>query len=273
MNSENRITLIVEGGESEQGQVRADQFCEELSHLITTLNGFDRLVGGTGKPTLYYRIVEISKSSPVRVTLEPMVRPSFPKPNRDHIAVRHHRFFQELKAISRNEPVSPDLDEPILEHLRDLTAGPESSFKTVIISNGDTGVRLDQDFVINIQRLLNEADSSYGTVEGSLDSVNIHGHARRFWIYPRVAPPKIRCDFLPGTADQLRDALGQYVRVEGFKYFRPQSPYPYRVAVRDFEILSDKTEVHLKDLRGIAAGALPQMSSVEFVRAIRDEWD
>jgi hypothetical protein len=273
MDAENLITLTVEGTDSEAGHVRADELCDSLNHLLTTLNGIDRLVGGTGSPTLYYRIVNVSHASPLRLTLEPIIRRSFPKPKADHIARRHHRFFQELEAISKKAPISPELDENLLEHLRNLVAGAEPSFKTVTISNGSSRVRLDKSFEANLQTLLNEEDASYGHVEGSLDTINIHGHARRFWIYPRVGAQKIRCDFLPGSSEQLRDALGQYVRVEGVKYFRAQSPYPFRVSVREFTVLPDKPEVHLKDLRGIATEKSNALSSVEFVRNIRDEWD
>lgn len=124
-----------------------------------------------------------------------------------------------------------------------------------------------------MRKLLADEDVSYGHAEGSLDTVNIHGYARRFWIYPRIGPQKIRCDFLPGTAEKIREALGRYIRVEGLKCFRPQSSYPYRVAVRDFEVLEEAEPVYLKDLRGIAPGATGELSSVEFVRAIRNEWD
>ncbi len=267
------ITLSVVGVDSEGGHVRADEFLEEVSHLLTTLNSIDRIISQTGNPTLYYRIVAVSHSSPITFTLEPVVRPRFPKPAANHIEIRHDRFFRELEAISLNQPVSPDIDDQVLEHLRELTAGAESSFKAVTISNSSRRVQLDAKFEENVRKLLNEEDASYGHVEGSLDTVNIHGHARRFWIYPRVGAQKIRCDFLPGTSDQLRDALGQYVRVEGFKFFRPQSPYPFRVSVREFEIVSDQHEVHLTALKGIAQGATGEMSAVEFVRNIRNEWD
>lgn len=269
-STENLITLKVEGVESEHGHIRADEFIDELSHLLTALNGVDRMVGTTGQPTLYYRIVAISHNSPLSITLEPVVRRGVKKPSKDHIAVRHHRFFKELSAIRRSEPVSPELDEQVLENLVDLTGGLGRNFKSVTISNGESRVELDRVFEQNIKKLLNEEDASYGGVEGRLDAVNIHGQARRFWIYPTVGAAKIRCDFLPGTQEQLKEALGNYVRVEGIKHFRPQSPFPFRVSVRDFEILTDAA--HLKDLGGMTTPGT-NLSAVEFVRRMRDEWD
>jgi hypothetical protein len=271
--SENLITLTVVGIESEHGHVRADELLDEISDLLLTLNRLDRIVGQTASPTLYYRIVAVHHASPLSITLEPVVRRKIQKPTKDHIQIRHARFFRELDAIRRNEPVSPDIDDQLLEHLRDLTVGVERSFKAVTISNHQSRVDLDKTFETNVRKLLDEEDASYGHVEGSLDTVNIHGYARRFWIYPRIGAQKIRCDFLPGEADRIREALGRYIRVEGVKFFRPQSPYAYRVAVKEFEILSEGEQIHLKDLRGMAVGATGELSSVDFVRAIRNEWD
>ena len=61
----NLITLEVDGPSSEDGHVRADEFIEKLENLITALNGVDKMVGDTGQPTLYYRIVAVSHTSPL----------------------------------------------------------------------------------------------------------------------------------------------------------------------------------------------------------------
>jgi hypothetical protein len=275
MNGEaNLIKLRVEGVTSEEGHIRFDEFLQKLEDLLVTLNGIDRIEGNTAQPTLYYRVVDASHTSPVTITLEPVVREAMP-PRRaeNHIKARHNRFFKELSAIQRNQPVSTDVDERLLERLRDLVEGVGRSFQRASISNSETRIELDEKFETNLRKLLDEEDRSYGGVEGTLDAANIHGETRRFWIYPRLGAERIRCDFLPGTAEQIREALGHYVRVEGIKYFRSPNPYPYRIAVREFEILDAEESTALFNLRGIAPDATGRISSVDFVRAIRDEWD
>ena len=271
--SPNLITIKVEGFDSEHGHVRADEFVDELSQLLTVLNGIDRLVGNTNQPTLYYRIVAVKHSSPLSVTLEPVVKRKVQKQRKDFIGIRHHRFFSELKAIRKSAPISSELDEQLLENLLDLAGRENRAFKSVTILNGRSKIKLDEKFEQNLKKMLGEYDASYGGVEGKLDTANIHGYARRFWIYPIVGAAKIRCDFLPGTADQIKAALGNYVRVEGVKHFRPQNPYPFRIAVKELTVVSDEKPVSLKDLGGIGKGALGQLSSIEFVRKMRDEWD
>ncbi len=268
----NLITLTVEGIEAEGGHVAADEFLDQLTHLLTALNGIDRLIGESGSPKLYYRIVKASHASPLQVTLEPILKkPEVTK--RNYVTECHSRFFQELNAIKRREPVSEDVEPEVLEHLYDLAVGLGRNFKTAVISNDAARIDLDRAFEDNLSRLVREGDVSYGTFEGKLEAVNIHGGSRRFWLYPALGPQRVRCDFLPGTAAQVKEALGHYVRVQGLKHFRPPSPFPARIAVRDFEIVREDERVSINELRGIAPMATEGISAIEFVRRIRNEWD
>lgn len=271
--NESLIKFSVEGLDSENGHLRLDEVLEQLEHLLATLNGIDRIVGNSGRPLLYYRIKAVSHSSPLRFTLEPVVRLKVRSPHPNHVKATHHRFFRELEAIRSMSPVSPEIDDDVLEHLRDLVSGLGKTFKSGNISNDCANIELDEKFEGSIRQLLNEELCSYGGIEGTLDALNIHGSARRFWIYPKIGPERVRCDFLPGTREQIREAAGQYVRVEGVKYFRPPNPYPVRVQVRQFEIITKDDAVDLYRIGGIAPGATQLMDSVEFVRTIRDEWD
>jgi hypothetical protein len=146
-------------------------------------------------------------------------------------------------------------------------------FKKAVIYNSEAKVDLDERFETNIRRLLDEEDTSYGQEVGMLEAVNIHGKNRTCWIYPSIGPQRIRCDFLAGEYDQIKENLGRCVRVEGYKYFRPNSPFPFRISVREFgPILEDHEPIFIKDLYGIAPNATSEMSSVDFIRYLRDEW-
>src|SRR5438309_2231453 len=119
MNGESKlIKLEVEGVASEQGHVRFDEFLQKLEDLLIALNDVDRIVGNTQRPALYYRVVDVSHGSEVAITLEPVMRQQMPEARATtEINARHNRFFKELSAIKMNEPVSPDVDERLLERL------------------------------------------------------------------------------------------------------------------------------------------------------------
>jgi len=269
----NLIKLKVEGLDAEQGHVPVDEFLEKLTHLVTALNEIDRLVGQSGSPKLYYRIVNATHGSPLEVTLEPVLKKKTVAAGEQYIHECHDRFFRELSAIKRMEPLSPDVETGLLENLYDLAIGAGTEFKSAALSNDKAHIELDKTFETNLARLVREEDVSYGGMDGKLEAVNIHGGNRRCWIYPQLGPQRVRCDFLPGTSEQIREALGHLVHVEGAKFFRPPGPFPIRIAVKEFEILDGEEAVSLSSLRGIAPNATEGVSAVEFIRRIRNEWE
>ena len=268
-----QITWTVEGLDRENGHVRADEFLDKVDHLLSALNGIDKMVSDAAQPTLYYRIVALSHSSPISITLEPVIKPRVTNPPRDYIAVRHDRFFKELEQPIGTSLFSDDVDDALLEDFRDLATGRGQSFQSAVISNQEEKIPIDETFEANVTKMLGEEYTSYGWVEGKLEALNVHGRARRVWLYPAVGPQRICCDFLPGTRTQLLEAADKFVRAQGWKHFRPQSLYPFRVKVMEFEVMDSDEQSTLRDLRGIAPQATGEGTSVDFVRSLRDEWD
>jgi hypothetical protein len=258
--------------ESEGGHIKADAFTEKLEHLLVALNEIDRAVAESGTPKLYYRIVQASHTNALRLTLEAVVRKGA-KVAPDHAHKCRSIFFRELHAIITMEPASQNIDLEFLDHIRDVVLGIGEDFKNAEISNGEDRIQLDKRFEDHVKELTGEECFSRGGLEGTLDAANIHGTMRRFWIYPKVGPTKVRCDFLPGTQAEIKDALGRFVRVVGLKFFRANSPHPFRIKVTNFNILSSDEAVSINELRGIAPDATGELNAVEFVRKIRDEWD
>jgi hypothetical protein len=267
----NQITYYVDGLDSEGGHIRADEFADRIGYLLEALNGIDRIIGDSPTPKLYYRVVQLSHSSPAKLTIEAVVKRGTRVPA-DYVTQCRSKFFRDLKAIRTMSPEAEDIDLDVLEDIQRLVFGVGQDFKAAGIENGEYAVELDHQFENNVKKLTGEEDNSYGSLEGKLETANIHGNISRFWIYPTVGAQKVRCDFLPGSKIRIREALGEYVRVEGLKFFRASSDFPFRIKVRDFEVISVKGAVPLERLRGIAPDATEGISSVEFIRRIRDEW-
>jgi hypothetical protein len=267
------ITYTVDGVDSENGHVTLALFLDRIDHLLNALNGIDRLIGGGGNAKLDYLIIKATHNSALTLTFQPVPKKRTPQIPRDYIPKCHARFFKELRAVGRMEPISPDVEPELREHFRDIALGVGRDFKTAAISNGEERIELDKNFESNAKKLTNEEDCSFGSFEGKLDNANIHGEAGRVWLYPEIGPRKVRCDFMPGTRDQIKEAFGHFVRVVGLKFFQPSNPYPFRIKVKEFEILNHKDQVSLQSLKGIAPAATGEMNAVDFVRQIRNEWD
>jgi hypothetical protein len=266
------ITVQIEGTPDQDGHVILADFLQRIDQLLQALNGIDRVVGQTERPTLNYRIVDTKHTSPISITLKPVFRKNVIIEGSDHIEKRNKRFFSELKSIRRGDLPSDDIDENLLMHFRRLSEGLGTDYASAKISNGSNSVELDRVFEVNVQQLLHEEDRSYGGEEGMLLAVNLHGR-QTFWIYPKIGPTKIRCDFQPGMRDEIRENLGRFVRVEGLKFFRSHTSFAVRIAVKDLTPIQEDSSITLKSLRGIAPQATGELSAAEFVRNLRDEWE
>ena len=65
-----RITVTIEGSSKDNGHVRLTDFIKQLEAVRSSLKQTERVVTDSDSPNLYYRIVELTYSSPARVVIE-----------------------------------------------------------------------------------------------------------------------------------------------------------------------------------------------------------
>jgi hypothetical protein len=269
------IVFQVEGLDSENGHVRLDSLLSQLKALEESLQSVERLVDDKDQATIYYRVVDASHSSPIRFVLEPVLKPRNRAPVTDSLGLlkKHHdRFFVEIGRISRKEAPSPDVSDKTLQTIQKLVNQQGKEFKTATITNGSAKVQLDAKLKQNVNYFLTEEISSYGSYQGTLEAVNIHGETNTFWIYPATGTNRIRCKFPVGTKERVKRALDKLVIVSGKKFYRPKSNFPHRIDVAEFEIV-EQAPKHLKDLKGTLATNGITGTSEQIINQVRDEWE
>ena len=79
------ITVQIEGTPDQDGHVILADFLQRIDQLLQALNGIDRVVGQTERPTLNYRIVDTKHTSPISITLKPVFRKNVIIEGSDHI--------------------------------------------------------------------------------------------------------------------------------------------------------------------------------------------
>lgn len=229
------ITFKIEGTSDEEGHVSLTDFLTQLDLLQQTLKRFDALADETGRPRVYYRIVDASHSSPLTMVLEPVgKRLNGAFPSSERIRRGHDRYFLELYRIQKGEAPSNDVDDRTLEILQQLATPKSEKIAAQKIFNSGRDVKLDVAFGRHLAKLLKVATYSEGTLTGKLDALNIHDDSRTFWIYPVVGPNRIKCKFLPGEDGKAQALIGKYITVQGTKFFRANSLYPHFMNCRDF---------------------------------------
>lgn len=238
------IALKLKGLESETGIIRLSNLLDELTALQEALQSIDKELN-RGKSTLYYRVVSMSSVSQTRsgkVVIQPVLKRNMTGPrlgNRwGHLPEQiHHRFFNVIKSIAKDEAAIHDVAEPVIDAIAALLDGLGTGFSGGEIANKKLKFQLDERLKERVDRLLKPEYKSHGSFQGQLLAINV-ARGNRFYIYPEVGPRSVSCIFPDRLFEKAHGYIKKNVRVYGTKYFR-EVGYPFRIAdVQSIELLT-----------------------------------
>jgi len=92
------------------------------------------------------------------------------------------------------------------------------------VQNGHGRIPITAQLIANAKRVLGPDLLAYGTIEGRLERLNVHGSANHFWVYDARTGSKVECKFSRTvTVDDLSsaNAIGRRVGVRGTIHSRP----------------------------------------------------
>jgi hypothetical protein len=266
MNSP-RITLVVEGTEAEQGDVRLDIFLAELQRLQSALNRLDT-TAGSGHRNSYFAVVGLSHSSPATVELELRVK----KAQRDVRTQVLDHFQRAVRSVESGD-IPDDVDYELLEDLRGLAAPVGRELRAVYVKVDNAVIDFTESFASRVDVHLSDSDTCLSTIEGMLEKINVHAGANVFSIYPDIGPRSIRCKFPAELEDTALAAIKRRVAVSGVAHYRKKSAFPHLVEATHIEIYApDGDLADFEAIRGRAPGATGELSSEDFIRERRNVW-
>jgi hypothetical protein len=266
MTDADQITLIIEGLPEDDGRVRLGAFMSQLQNLSATITKLDR-EANDGKAATYFRIAELSYSSPVRVVLEPQP-----------LALRYvgPAIIASLDRVVSALEDGADLsgfDADLLEDIRNLTRPVGKTVKSAALVFRDRTFELTPRITSKVDAALAVDEECEGSIEGMLEQINLHHGANVFYIYPEIGPRKLGCHFPARLYDEAVSAVGRKVEVSGTLHFRAGATFPHQIAVKHIEAYPPLSELpDWNDLRGRAPDATGSLSSEAFVRELRDGW-
>ena len=267
MVKKNRITLVVEGLSEDEGQVRFNAFVSELQNLNAAINRVDRETND-GRQGSYFRIVEISYNSPVRVVLE--AQPVGRDPYVGHLLLQS---FEHAAGVFESGGDLLSMDAEILEDFRNLARPVGKNIKTAMLLFNNTRLDLTPDIVQRVDSALSITEECDGSIEGMLEQINIHQGANTFHIFPEAGPKKVSCNFPSRLYDDAIYAVGRRVEVNGTLRYRARGAFPHQIIVSSIEVYPASGDLpDWEDLRGRAPDASNGMTSEDFVRDLRDGW-
>ncbi|MAS94067.1 MAG: hypothetical protein CMO55_12800 [Verrucomicrobiales bacterium] len=270
MNEELLLTLEFEGTEREEGRILLSEMISKLEALTSSMNAVNRALTHKRKTTLYYRVAELNRVTEehiFRITVEPVEKNI---ESRSRIEETHHRFFEELNRIRTTKEPSAEMSDDVIERFQALVNFDQDKFGGVVLRNHQSIVAFDDELKSAISSYLDSSEISYGSVEGRLERINLHGKTKYFVIYPESGPQQIRCEFVSDLKDSAKSALDERVVVSGRKFFRANQPFPHRIKVFEIQTLPQSASTdHLFHMRGESDDPKP---SVETIRDLRNDW-
>ncbi len=270
MNTNKRVSLSLRGLDKDNGDVRFNDFIQQLDILKKALTETQKLF--SDKPFAYFKVVELRHSSPAYIVVE-----AVPKKIENELKTQAviDKFFNSLKDIER-EKYPEGFRYETFRAYKDITSLKEKKRLTeiTISRNGDSLSNLES-LSQKIEQIMGSDEYEIGSYTGMLEAINIHSNQNVFYLYSTSRLPKLKCIFPQRLREEAIGAVGKYVTVIGEKKYKPniKSSIPYEMRVRKIEIHPEEDELPtLSDLKGIAPNATGDQQSEDYVRRIRDEW-
>ncbi|MDB5972613.1 MAG: Uncharacterized protein JWQ90_5063 [Hydrocarboniphaga sp.] len=264
-----RITLVVDGLEKDNGDVRLEVFVEELQKLQAALARADKTSSG-GKRRSYFAVVGLSHSSPATVELEARYTNGVPYALRGQ-AFSH--FFGLIDSVE-NGVIPDDVDYGLLEDLRALSAPVGTKLRAATLKIDSRIFSLTEKIAKKIDEHMADQEHCFSTVEGTLEKINIHAEANAFTIYPDVGAKRIACHFPPSLVDKAISAVSRRIAVTGLCAYRKFADFPHHINVDDIEIYHSEDQLaNFDDILGLAPGLTVGTTSEALIREIRNGWE
>lgn len=261
-----KITLEI-GNDTEGKNVRLADFVTELTRFTEVAGHAEEVISGRSTRTIYYRVINLTHSSPASVTLEACVK----DPRFDIREGTLKEISNTMTKLKKGEEIKGSDRFDLVDSMRNFSdpVGTKISHLRVIFG-GKNEINIDNEFKARAALYVAPEESCESTARGMLDIINIHGHDRVFWLYPEIGPNKIQCIFPDKLFDKARMALGMRVEVTGMFKYKVNAPYAHLAEVEDLIVLPLDDELPtFKDLFGIDPDMTNGLSSEDYIRKIR----
>ena len=256
----NRLTVRLVGPENDGGAVFFADFRDFCANLSACLRATEAAVVGTGSK-LKYKIVGLELGSACGDLGGRQARQG--RDIRDKVL---NTFRRTVAAIQKGKTPDRRLNQEALETFRKLAVPLDHQTRQVWVDD----TLITPAFAVNLDKIVGATLPSETFVSGRVDRVNVHERLE-FVLYPPIGGVAITCLFDEELLPKVRRALRRNATVHGKFYFRENSAYPDRAVAHSLDIHPDDDDLPtLGSLRGIAPGLTGELSSVDFVRALRD---
>ncbi|MBI5865176.1 MAG: hypothetical protein HZB38_11840 [Planctomycetes bacterium] len=262
-----KFTILVEGRD---GGVPADRFVDVVHRALAVLRDLDANCSEDGKAAIHWNITKATTNSPLTLTLEAHL----PAQRRDTSRAVIKTYLRGMRKLESGKGVPTDFSNDTLKEARALLGLLDRGVSRMeFAATGEETVSPTLRSAALIDEFFGRRASyrvSDTTVEGSLETVTIHG-GEAFDVFDQLTGTRVRCILPEGQIAEVVGALGKRVAVTGRAKFSEKGR-PISIEVEGIRVLRNKSELPAaSDFEGegkldITGG----MDSAKFVRRLRD---
>jgi hypothetical protein len=244
--------------------VSVSAFVSVVQNTLEILHGLDIAISENPSGVLEWRIAEVSLNSPLTMTIFAEAE--------DETGVDRQvvsAYSEGLEHLDKDgETVPTYFNDALLEKARKLVSVLNDGVaKIAFVSSWTDPVEPSQRVAAHVDRLLPPDHEEWGSIEGKLEVLSIHGGAS-FNIWNVISGARVTCRIPSEMLDEAHAAFGKRTAVQGkIRYDRRGKPVS--ISVHHIRILREQSELpQSRDLEGIdiTGGIDP----VEHVRRLRD---
>jgi hypothetical protein len=264
--------LVVQIGA--EGPIPLAAFQKALRLLLGMLRNLDSALSESREGTTQWEVVSLRKASPAVVGISGVPREGHNFP--PFVAAQAQlALLKGAELLERGPERTHEFSDAFLGELRSLarTARRLGGISLHYSPAGFEGVsvKLTDRVAEHVSELLAPKQVAYGSVEGSLDAINVHGGNREFRIWEAGSSSPISCRFGPEITGSVIGSLQGLVRVQG-KIFLNAAARPVKVEAHAVVPLRDRSAMTIDEMCGLVdltgGHGLPA-----FLRELRHEWD
>ena len=236
--------------------LRADECNLSVSSFSSSIEGLRKAVKKFDCDDL--QIISLTTNSPVAMTVEG--------------APPLSQFYGGLKDFASSGKIPATWNREKIDAVLDFLNPVGKTVGALDVKSGDDSITLNTQYRIEFEKSIEDDFYTVGTVDGTLEAINIHGKTNSLTIYPVIGKKRIICDFDKSFLDKIKNLIGLYVEISGEMRYRWRDKFPYKGIVSQIEAIEEDYLPTFADLYGIAPDATRSEPSEDFIARIRREW-
>ena len=253
-------------------RVLMSDLISSLSYFLQILKDLDASISNNPRGSVKWEVVTLQQSDYRIVGVEPKLKKQREK--RDFSGVVEEQLITNANMLittgERNE-FMPDRALTGIEKLATLTPriGTSLIYTKAEAPDIKTQAPINEVTLNNVKQLTRAKYSAYGSIVGSLDSINVHkGNEFRVWDEKTNKP--VTCKFRESDLEKVKSLLKQRAVVYGSLQSN-SGGIPLRIEAERFDVLTKRRVPTIEEISGLVDDFTCGLSLKEYMEMLSNE--